>query len=103
MICEDCSDKFDEAIAKFSIAYADQSERDHPSRDCSGQDHPRPNANRNRGCCGVAARLPKKPGTQKLTPSSSANAIVVVQATAASARHALAARDGICDRAADPR
>src|SRR5712672_3017281 len=26
------------------------------------------------GCCGVAARLPKKPGTQKLTPPSSANA-----------------------------
>src|SRR5712671_3414296 len=24
------------------------------------------------GCCGVAARLPKKPGTQKLTPPSSA-------------------------------
>src|SRR6266566_147353 len=26
------------------------------------------------GCCGVAAKLPKKPGTQKLTPPSSANA-----------------------------
>src|SRR5258707_11799791 len=26
------------------------------------------------GCCGVAARLPKNPGTQKLTPLSSANA-----------------------------
>jgi hypothetical protein len=26
------------------------------------------------GCSGVAARLPKKPGTQKLTPPSSANA-----------------------------
>ena len=28
------------------------------------------------GCCGAAARLPKKPGTQKLTPPSSAAAIV---------------------------
>src|SRR5207249_8583871 len=27
------------------------------------------------GCCGVAARLPKKPGTQKLTPPSSADAL----------------------------
>src|SRR5216684_5634479 len=27
------------------------------------------------GCCGVAAKLPKKPGTQKLTPPSSANAL----------------------------
>src|ERR1700742_4266619 len=26
------------------------------------------------GCCGVAARLPKNPGTQKLTPPSSARA-----------------------------
>src|SRR4029077_7090847 len=26
------------------------------------------------GCCGVAARLPKRPGIQKLTPPSSANA-----------------------------
>src|SRR6478672_10453316 len=26
------------------------------------------------GCCGVAAKLPKKPGTQKLTPPSSADA-----------------------------
>jgi len=26
------------------------------------------------GCCGVAARLPKKPGTQKLMPFSSARA-----------------------------
>src|SRR4051794_22389217 len=28
------------------------------------------------GCCGAAARLPKKPGTQKLTPPSSAAATV---------------------------
>src|SRR5947208_14105261 len=29
-------------------------------------------ANDKPGCCGVAARLPKNPGTQKLTPPSSA-------------------------------
>ena len=33
-------------------------------------------ANEKPGCCGVAARLPKKPGTQKLTPPSSATATV---------------------------
>ena len=27
------------------------------------------------GCCGAAAKLPKKPGIQKLTPSSSAKAL----------------------------
>jgi hypothetical protein len=31
-------------------------------------------ANDHPGCCGVAARLPKNPGTQKLTPPSSATA-----------------------------
>src|SRR3954464_1497202 len=34
------------------------------------------------GCCGAAARLPKKPGTQKLTPPSSAAATVGVMASA---------------------
>jgi hypothetical protein len=33
-------------------------------------------ANDHPGCCGVAAKLPKKPGTQKLTPPSSADAFV---------------------------
>ena len=31
-------------------------------------------ANDHPGCCGVAARLPKRPGIQKLMPPSSANA-----------------------------
>src|ERR1700733_15281746 len=36
------------------------------------------------GCCGVAARLPKKPGIQKLTPPSSASAYFGAETTAAS-------------------
>src|SRR5580700_1793207 len=36
------------------------------------------------GCCGAAARLPKKPGIQKLTPPSSASAFFGTETTAAS-------------------
>src|SRR6202030_4326469 len=36
------------------------------------------------GCCGAAARLPKKPGIQKLTPPSSASAYFGTETTAAS-------------------
>src|SRR5580704_17362467 len=36
------------------------------------------------GCCGAAARLPKKPGIQKLTPPSSASACFGSETTAAS-------------------
>jgi hypothetical protein len=50
------------------------------------------------GCCGTAAKLPKKPGIQKLTPSSSASDIVVVDATAARATQAVRTRDQIRDR-----
>ena len=35
------------------------------------------------GCCGVAARLPKKPGIQKLTPPSSASDACETSASAA--------------------
>src|SRR6202161_541946 len=35
------------------------------------------------GCCGAAARLPKKPGIQKLTPPSSASACFGAETTAA--------------------
>src|SRR5208337_962631 len=35
------------------------------------------------GCCGAAARLPKKPGIQKLTPPSSALEMSVAETTAA--------------------
>ena len=42
-------------------------------------------ANENPGVCGVAARLPKNPGTQKLTPPSSARAMFGADARAASA------------------
>src|SRR5580704_13981113 len=37
------------------------------------------------GCWGAAARLPKKPGIQKLTPPSSASAYFGAETTAASA------------------
>src|SRR6266850_3690503 len=37
------------------------------------------------GCCGVAARLPKNPGTQKLTPPSSAREISGASAKVATA------------------
>src|ERR1700688_393486 len=36
------------------------------------------------GCAGVAARLPKSPGIQKLTPPSSASAYFGIETTAAS-------------------
>src|SRR5580692_961626 len=36
------------------------------------------------GCCGAAARLPKKPGIQKLTPPSSASEYFGTETTAAS-------------------
>jgi hypothetical protein len=45
----------------------------------------------------VAARLPKKPGIQKLMPFSSANPIVVVDATIANANDVAAILDGKCD------
>jgi hypothetical protein len=38
-------------------------------------------ANENPGTCGAAAKLPKKPGTQKLTPPSSARELVAVDRT----------------------
>src|SRR4029077_16368577 len=38
-------------------------------------------ANENPGTCGAAARLPKKPGSQKLTPPSSARELVAVDRT----------------------
>jgi hypothetical protein len=38
----------------------------------------------------VAAKLPKKPGTQKLTPFSSASDTVAVAVTAAKAKQAIA-------------
>jgi hypothetical protein len=37
------------------------------------------------GCCGVPARLPTKPGTQKLTPPSSAREISGASAKIATA------------------
>src|SRR5215813_13254133 len=37
--------------------------------------------NENPGTCGAAARLPKKPGSQKLTPTSSARELVGVDTT----------------------
>src|SRR5438045_3832818 len=46
-------------------------------------------ANDHPGCCGVAARLPKSPGTQKLTPPSSAMAAFGTAPTAISASTAL--------------
>src|SRR5258708_3483261 len=57
------------------------------------------------GCCGVAARLPKKPGTQKLAPPSSANAAGAPEAIAIArtpaeirgAQIARLARDVVCD------
>ena len=42
------------------------------------------------GCCGAAARLPKNPGSQKLTPLSSAFALVPKQANIALQTNAVA-------------
>src|SRR4051812_28205801 len=44
-------------------------------------------ANVHPACCGVAARLPKKPGTQKLTPPSSADAICGSEIAIAATKH----------------
>src|SRR5215831_10533635 len=44
----------------------------------SANDHP--------GCCGVAARLPYRPGSQKLTPPSAASAMPEAAASAPRAR-----------------
>src|SRR5215472_8350122 len=49
-------------------------------------------ANDHPGCWGVAARLPKKPGIQKLTPLSSASAIFGAHAAAANASTAAVGR-----------
>src|SRR5258705_589944 len=45
-------------------------------------------------CCGVAARLPKKPGIQKLTPPSSANDACETNASAAAKAPVQIARVG---------
>src|SRR5262245_18310121 len=50
------------------------------------------------GCCGAAARLPKKPGSQKLTPPSSAKALCGAETMVTSANTAIAAIGSI-----DPR
>ena len=50
------------------------------------------------GCWGVAARLPNNPGSQKLTPFSSAKEIAGSEATAPSASAALVAKESRADR-----
>src|SRR5262249_46316694 len=54
------------------------------------------------GCCGAAARLPKKPGSQKLTPPSSAKALCGAETMVASANTASAAIGSIDRRRPNP-
>src|SRR5271169_417976 len=50
------------------------------------------------GCCGTAARLPNNPGSQKLTPPSSARVLFVASTMATIAKNAIARSDLHPDR-----